>query len=158
MRMGAVVESQRRNRIGGPDVGDRPADTGVDEVQYLADAFDYWGEGAAALARSRGKPRPGQAEVDTALAEVLAEEGEDLCPTVHGLLRPVGRPIVVEEAVPGTIIALKHVGLSVLLQRLLMLIDVRRTRRLVLIPKEAQQRRVEARGVVDRRDRLLGRE
>ena len=54
-----------------------------------------------------------------ALTEMLLQEGEDLAPAVHRLLRPVRCPVVIEEAVARAVVPVELVGLVVSLQLLL---------------------------------------
>ena len=42
---------------------------------------------------------------------MLAEETENLAPSIHGLLRSVEWPVPVEEAVPGAVVAVEFVAL-----------------------------------------------
>src|SRR6187431_613978 len=53
---------------------------------------------------------------------MLAEEGEQLAPAIHRLLGPVDRPVPIEEAVAGAVIAIELVTLAVLLQLGLVLV------------------------------------
>jgi len=64
---------------------------------------------------------------------MLAEEGKDLAPGIHALLHPVDRPVPVEEAVAGAVVAVEFVRLAVLLQLGLVLVDLLRRGRLVLV-------------------------
>jgi hypothetical protein len=70
----------------------------------------------------------------------LVQESKDFLPTIDRLLLPIGGPIIVEEAVAGTVIPVELVGFAVLLQLLLMLVHLGRGRSLVVIAKEAQER------------------
>src|SRR5712692_11588623 len=92
------------------------------------------------------------------LAQVLLEKGEHLGPAVHRLLLPVSPAIVIEERVAGAVVAVELVVLAVLLELFLMLVYLLRRGPLVVVAKQAQQRRIEVLGVVDGRDRLLRRE
>src|SRR5689334_1519679 len=62
-------------------------------------------------------------------------------------------PIV--ETVTGAVVAVKLVGLAVLLQFGLVLVDLLGARRAVVIAEQAEQRAREILGHVDRRDRCL---
>ena len=64
---------------------------------------------------------------------MLAEEREDLVPAVHRLLDPVHRPVVIEEAVASTVIAVELLVFFVLLELGLMLVDLLRAGCAVLI-------------------------
>src|SRR5262249_35356910 len=68
----------------------------------------------------------------------------------------IHRPVIVEEAVTGAVVAVELVLLAVLLQLRLVLIYLLGSRRGVLVAEEAQERAREVLGVVDRRDRRLG--
>src|SRR5581483_5264560 len=92
---------------------------------------------------------------DLLLRQMLAEEREHLAPTVHGLLGPVQRPVPIEEAVAGAVIAVELVILAVLLQLGLVLVDLLRARRAVVIAEQAEQRTTEILGHVDRGNRRL---
>src|SRR5215467_13212075 len=74
------------------------------------------------------------------LAQVFFQERKDLLPPIDRLLLPIGRTIIIEEAMSSTIIPVELIGFAVLLQLLLMLIHLCRCRRLVVIAKEAQER------------------
>src|SRR5256885_16732199 len=67
------------------------------------------------------------------LRQMLAEEGEHLAPAVHGLLGPVERPVPIEDAVAGTVVAVELVRLAVLLELGLVLVHLLRARRAVVI-------------------------
>ena len=68
------------------------------------------------------------------------QEREHLLPAVQRLLDAVHRPVVVEEAVPGAVVAVELVVFAVLLQLGLVLVDLLRGRRAVLVAEEAEQR------------------
>jgi hypothetical protein len=87
---------------------------------------------------------------------VLFEEGPDLIPAIDCLLLPVGRPVIVEEAVAGAVIAVEFVILAVFLQLLLMLIHLGRGGGLVVIAEEPQQRARQVLREVNGRRGLLG--
>src|ERR687885_1228394 len=90
--------------------------------------------------------------------EMRAEEGEHLAPAVHRLLRTVRRRVVVEEAVPGPVVAVELVGLALLLQLCFQRVDLLGRRALVVVAEQPEHRRLEVLGVLDGRDRLAGRE
>src|SRR3954468_20870913 len=86
---------------------------------------------------------------------MLAEEGPYLAPAIHALLGPVERPVPVEEAVTGAVIAVELVTLAVFLERSLVLVHLLRAWRAVVVAEEADQRTAQVRRHVDRRDRRL---
>src|ERR1700756_2897154 len=86
---------------------------------------------------------------------MLAEEGKDLAPGIHALLHAVDRPVPVEEAVAGAVVAMEFVSLAVLLQLGLVLVDLLGARGAVVIAEDADQRAREVLGHVDWRDRRL---
>src|ERR1700745_40953 len=90
------------------------------------------------------------------LGDVLAEAGEYLAPAVHRLLGPVQRPVPIEEAVAGAVVAMKLVILAVLLQLGLVLFHLLGAWRTIVIAEQAEQRAGQVLGHVDRRDRRLG--
>ena len=73
--------------------------------------------------------------------QVPAKEGKDLLPGVHGLLRAIGGPVVVPEAVARTVVPVELVCFTMLLQFCLKPVDVFGRRVLVVIAEESQQRR-----------------
>src|SRR5205823_5649566 len=73
------------------------------------------------------------------LVQVFFQESKNFLPPVHRLLLPIGGPVIVEEAVAGTVIPVELVGFAVLLQLLLMLVHLGRGRSLVVIAKETQE-------------------
>src|ERR1700730_17794923 len=87
--------------------------------------------------------------------QVLVQEREYLLPAVQRLLDAVGRPVVVEEAVPGAVIAMELILLAVLLQLRLVLVHLLRCRRTILVAEQTEQRAGEALAELDRRRRLL---
>src|SRR5579862_4953312 len=89
------------------------------------------------------------------LRKVLAEEREDLAPAIHGLFRPVQRPVPVKEAMAGAIVAMEFVILGQLLEFGFVLIDLLRARRAIIVAEQSKQRTVEILGHVDWRDRRL---
>src|SRR5450631_1459418 len=90
------------------------------------------------------------------LRQMLAEEGEHLAPAVHRRLGPVERPVPIPDAVAGAVVAMEFVGLVVLLEFGLVLVDLLRARRAIVIAEEADQRATEIPGHVDRRHRRPG--
>src|SRR6516162_2779620 len=88
--------------------------------------------------------------------QVLPQEAEHLLPAVQRLLDAVGRPVVIEEAVAGAVVAVELIVLAVLLQFGLVLVDLFWRWRPVFVAKEAEQRARQFLCVFDRRDRLLG--
>src|SRR5213592_1250274 len=91
-------------------------------------------------------------------AQGLVAEREDLLPAVHGLLLPVRRTVVVEEAVARAVVAMELVLLAELLELRLVLVDLLGGRRLVLVAEEPDDRAREVLGVIDGRRRLVRRE
>src|SRR4051794_38614223 len=87
---------------------------------------------------------------------MLAEEGEQLAPAIHRLLGPVDRPVPIEEAVTGAVVAMELVRLAVLLELGLVLVHLLGARRAVVIAEYADQRTRKILGHLDRRDRRLG--
>ena len=87
---------------------------------------------------------------------MLAEEGIHLAPAVHCLLGPIKRPVPIEEAVAGTVVAVKLVRLAVLLEFLLVLVHLLRARCAIFVAEQAEQRAAEVLRHVDRRDGGLG--
>src|SRR5215203_6209622 len=67
------------------------------------------------------------------LRQMLGEEGEDLAPAIHRLLGSVKRPVPIPDAVAGSVVAVKLVGLAVLLQRSLMLVHLLGARRAIFL-------------------------
>src|SRR6516164_6941169 len=90
------------------------------------------------------------------LRQMLAEEGEYLGPTIHCLLGPIERPVPIEEAVAGAIVAVELIRLAVLLEFGLMLVHLLGTRCAIVVAKQAEQRTAEVLCHVDRRDGRLG--
>src|SRR5277367_2157161 len=89
------------------------------------------------------------------LRQILAEEGPDLAPGIHALLGPIQRPVPIEEAVPGAVVAMEVVVLAVLLELGLMLVHLLRARRAVVVAEDAEQRAAQVLRHVDRRDGRL---
>src|SRR6185437_10869738 len=90
--------------------------------------------------------------------EVLAQEREYLLPAIERLLDPIHRAVIVEEAVPCPVIAVKLVLLAVLLEFGLVLIHLLRRGRAILVAEEPKQRAGKALGELDRRGPLLRRQ
>src|SRR6516162_11152608 len=80
---------------------------------------------------------------------MLAEEGEHLAPAIHRLLGPVQRPVPIEEAVAGAVVAMEFVILAVLLQLGLVLVHLFGARCAIVIAEQAEQRAGEILGHVD---------
>src|SRR3954454_15653584 len=90
------------------------------------------------------------------LPQMLAEEGPYLVPAIHRLLGPIQRPVPIEEAVTGTVVAVELVILAVLLQLGLVLVDLLRARRAIVVAEDAEQRAGEVLRHIDRRNGRLG--
>src|SRR4051812_33396300 len=88
--------------------------------------------------------------------KMFAEETEQFAPRVHALFGPVERPVPIEEAMAGTVVAMKLVRLAVFLQLDLVLVHLFGARRAVVIAEDADQRAAEVPGHVDWRNRRLG--
>src|SRR5260221_5217707 len=101
---------------------------------------------------------PSKTAIATVSRQVLPEEREHLLPSLHGRLHAVHRAVVIEEAVTRAVEAVELVGLAMLLELGLVLIDLLRRRRLVFVAEEAEERRRQILREIDRRDRQLGRE
>src|SRR5258706_8971977 len=101
---------------------------------------------------------PSKTAIATVSRQVLPEEREHLLPPLHGPLHAVHPPVVIEEAVTRAVEAVELVGLAMLLELGLVLIDLLRRRRLVLVAEEAEERRREILREIDRRDRQVARE
>src|SRR5262245_39695754 len=87
---------------------------------------------------------------------MLAEEGEHLAPAIHGLLGPIERPVPIEDAVTGAVVAVKLVLLAVLLELGLVLVHLLRARRPVVVAEYAEQRTAQILRHLNRRDGRLG--
>src|ERR1700752_2582637 len=87
--------------------------------------------------------------------QMLAEERPDLVPGIHTLLGPIERPVPVEEAVSGAVVAVELIILAVLLQLGLVLVHLLRTRCAIVVAEQAEQRAGEAVRHVDRCDGLV---
>src|SRR5271170_2199568 len=88
-------------------------------------------------------------------SQVLVQEPEYLLPAVQRLLDAVSRTVVVEETMPGAVVAVKLVLFAVLLEFGLVLVHLLRGRRAIFIAEQAEQRAGEVLGKFDRRGRLL---
>src|SRR5215831_9375818 len=90
------------------------------------------------------------------LRQVLAEEGVHLAPAIHALLDAVERPVPIEEAVAGPVVAVELVVLAELLELGFVLVHLLGAGRAVVVAEQAEQRALEVLGHVDRRHRRLG--
>src|SRR5207248_11129819 len=72
--------------------------------------------------------------------KVLLQERPDLLPAVERLLDAVGRAVIIEEPVPGAVIAVELVVLAVLLEFGLVLVDLLRSRSAVFVAEDTEQR------------------
>src|SRR5215207_3044367 len=88
-------------------------------------------------------------------SEVLLHKRPHLLPAVERLLDAVSRPVVIEEAVAGAVIAVELIVLAVFLQLGLVLADLLRGRGAVLVAEQPEQRAGQLLRVLDRRDRLF---
>src|SRR5260221_8711559 len=86
---------------------------------------------------------------------MFAEEGEYLAPAIHCLLGVIERPVPIEKAVAGTVVAMELVRLAVLLELGLVLVHLLRARCAILVAEQAEQRATEVLRHVDRRDGRL---
>src|SRR5579863_5029015 len=84
------------------------------------------------------------------------KEGEYLAPAIHRLLGPIERPVPIEEGVAGAVIAVELVRLAALLELCLVLIDLLRARRAIIVAEQAEQRAAKVLRHVDRRGGRLG--
>jgi len=82
---------------------------------------------------------------------VAGEEGEDLLPAVHGLLGAVDRRVVVEEGVAGAVVPVELEVLAEPREFRLVLVDLGGRGVRVVVAEQAEQRRGQAGGEVDRR-------
>src|SRR6185312_4318857 len=88
------------------------------------------------------------------LRQILAEEGMDFGPAIHRLFDPIHRrPIPIEEAMTGTVVAVELVVLAVFLELGFVLVHLLGARRTIFVAEEAEQRAREVLRHVDRRDR-----
>src|SRR6516164_10623633 len=85
------------------------------------------------------------------LRQMPAEEGEYLAPAIHCLLGPIERPVPIEEAMTGAVVAVEFIRLAVLLELGLVLVHLLGTRRAILVAEQAEQRAAEVLGQVNRR-------
>src|SRR5436309_11496647 len=92
------------------------------------------------------------------LPQILVQERKDLLPAVRRLLLPVGRAVVIEEAVARAGVAMELEVLAVLLQLRLVLVDLLGRGRLVIVAEEPEDRTREVLGEVDGRRRLVRRQ
>src|SRR5258708_4993352 len=83
---------------------------------------------------------------------MLAEESPYLVPAIHRLLGPIERPVPIEEAMAGAVVAMELIRLAVLLELGLVLVHLLRARCAILVAEEAEQRATEILRHVDRRD------
>src|SRR5689334_2831781 len=74
-----------------------------------------------------------------------SEEGEHLAPTVHRLVGPVERPVPVEDAVAGPVVAVEFVSLAVPLELGLVPVHLLGARRAVVVAEDTEQRAAEVR-------------
>src|SRR5271166_104398 len=88
--------------------------------------------------------------------EMLAEKREYLAPAIHRLLGPIKRPVPVEEAVTGTIVAVELVLLAVPLELGLVLVHLLGARCAIVVAEQASQRAGQVLRHVDRRDGRFG--
>src|ERR1044072_5032202 len=109
--------------------------------------------GNPALWPSTGSPLSRGRADECLFRQMLAEEREHLAPRVHRLLGPVERPVPVIEAVARAIVAMKFVGLAVLLQRRLVLVHLLGAGRTVVVAEDAEERTRQGLGHVDGRNR-----
>src|ERR1700704_2650068 len=89
------------------------------------------------------------------LRQVFAEEREYLAPAIHCLLGPIERPMPVEEAVAGAVVAMELILLAVLLELGLVLVHLLRARCAIVVAEQAEQRAGEVLRHVDRCDGLF---
>src|SRR5262249_31055177 len=87
---------------------------------------------------------------------MLSEESEHLAPTIHRLVGAVERSVPIEDTVAGTVVAVKLVGLAVLLELGLVLVHLLGARRAVVVAEDADERARKVLREIDRRDRRLG--
>src|ERR1700694_6024331 len=83
---------------------------------------------------------------------MLAEEGEYLAPAIHCLLGPIERPVPIEEAVAGAVVAMELVSLAVILEFGLVLVHLLRARCAIVVAEQAKQRATQVLRHVDRCD------
>src|SRR6185437_1629100 len=101
----------------------------------------------------------GSHRLDRALgAEIFLEEGKDLLPAVFRLLRPITGAAPVEERMSSAVIAVKFVSLAGFLERLFGAVHLIRIRIFIVVAEQAEERRLEFVGQIDRCDRALAAE
>jgi len=83
---------------------------------------------------------------------MLGEERKYLAPAVHCLLGPIQRPVPIEEAVAGTVVAVELTRLTVLFEFSLVLVHLLRAGCAILVAEQAEQRAAEVLRHIDRRD------
>src|SRR5258708_6772435 len=89
------------------------------------------------------------------LRQMLAEESPYLVPAIHRLLGPIERPVPIEEAVAGTVVAVELVIFAVLLEVDLVLVHLLGARRAIVVAEQAEERAAEVLCHVDRCDGRL---
>src|SRR6202049_3231354 len=89
------------------------------------------------------------------LRQIFAEEGPYLVPAIHRLLGPIERPVPIEEAVAGTVVAVELIILAGLLELGLVLVHLLRARRAIVVAEQAQQWAAQVLRHVDRCDGLF---
>src|ERR1700680_1832684 len=89
------------------------------------------------------------------LRQIFAEEGPYLVPAIHRLLGPIERPVPIEEAVAGTVVAVELIILAVLFEFGLVLVHLLGARCAIIVAEQAEQRAAEILRHVDRRDGRL---
>ena len=89
---------------------------------------------------------------DRHLARCLPKNANTLFQPSSACSTPIQWPVVVEDAVAGAVVAIELVSLAVLFELRLVLIDLLRARRAILISEDAEQRTGEILGQLDRRD------
>src|SRR6185437_13760081 len=90
------------------------------------------------------------------LRQVLSKEGVDLGPAIHRLFDAIHRrPVPIEEAVAGAVVAVEFIVFAVLLELGFVLVHLLRARRAIVVAEEAEQRAGEVLRHVDWRDRLF---
>src|SRR5258708_38524683 len=90
------------------------------------------------------------------LRQIFAEERPYLVPAIHCLFGPIERPVPIEEAMTGAVVAVELIILAVLLEFGLVLVHLLGAWRAILVAEQAEQRAAEVLRHVDRRDRRLG--
>src|ERR1044071_5802308 len=95
---------------------------------------------------------------DYSRLESLVAEGEQFFPAIHGLFLTIGGTVVIKKAMAGAVVAMELVILPVLFELCFVLIDLFRRGRLIVVAKQADHRTRKILGIINRRDRLFGRE